>query len=196
MPGRATSSLRAARAPTYRSHVPSSRPTKRATNRFSANFADDDDDGMEEDQGGLRADELEQWAKSTGTGLVVPTGWSFKTVDAAKPTDAEAVAAEPSKVLFNCLSSERSDFAHKSAFIRVLRTRRNDGEMNWWRSWWEANLSGQILSLVQGLRYCRRCRQDHSSRQLVPESRPRSEVLNHRWPAPAVFLKSINTAAP
>ncbi|KAG8983842.1 hypothetical protein FRB90_005702, partial [Tulasnella sp. 427] len=74
MPGRATSSFRAGRAPTFRTHVPSSRPT----NKFSANFADDeDDDGMQEESASLTPAELSKWVERGGGGFEVPTGFSF-----------------------------------------------------------------------------------------------------------------------
>ncbi|KAG8886477.1 hypothetical protein FRB97_002988 [Tulasnella sp. 331] len=86
MPGRPTSSLRSARAPTFRSHMPSSRPTKKSSNRFSANFADEDDDeGMTEDKTALSPDDLTAWAKSKGAGLEVPAGWNFNIT---VPTEA------------------------------------------------------------------------------------------------------------
>lgn len=85
MPGRPTSSLRSARAPTFRSHMPSSRPAKKATNRFSANFADEDEEeGMVEDKTALSPDDLTAWAKSKGAGLEVPAGWNFNLATPAK----------------------------------------------------------------------------------------------------------------
>ncbi|KAG9049624.1 hypothetical protein FS837_009714 [Tulasnella sp. UAMH 9824] len=74
MPGRATSSLRAGRAPAFRTHVPSSRPT----NKFSAKFVDDDDDdSMQEESASLTPAELSKWVERGGGGLEVPTGFSF-----------------------------------------------------------------------------------------------------------------------
>ncbi|KAG9015005.1 hypothetical protein FRB94_007077 [Tulasnella sp. JGI-2019a] len=93
MPGRPTSSLRSARAPTFRSHMPSSRPTKKSTNRFSANFADEDEEGtMEEEKTALSPDDLTAWAKSRGAGLEVPAGWNFN--NAAPKTNTGDQKAE------------------------------------------------------------------------------------------------------
>lgn len=101
MPGRPTSSLRAAgRVPTYKAHAPSSKSTKRASNRFSANFADDDDEEVPEvEKRGLKADDLASWAKTVGAGLEVPAGWSFKKDnDRTHQPDITNATAQPPKV--------------------------------------------------------------------------------------------------
>ncbi|KAG8962524.1 hypothetical protein FRC03_004162 [Tulasnella sp. 419] len=94
MPGRNTSSLRAGREKTFRSHAPSSRPT----NRFSAKFDDEDDvDAMEEEKSesaSLTAEELAKWSSRGGGTLEIPAGFKFteapKTVKV--PSDKEKKA--------------------------------------------------------------------------------------------------------
>ncbi|KAG8905128.1 hypothetical protein FRB99_000640 [Tulasnella sp. 403] len=96
MPGRPTSSLRSGRAPAYRTHVPSSRPT----NRFSAKFLDDDDgDAMDNDTASLSPAELSKWAEKGTGALEVPAGFSF---------DFGAKAAE-SKALADLKEKEKRD---------------------------------------------------------------------------------------
>lgn len=116
MPGRATSSLRAGRAPAFRTHVPSSRPT----NKFSAKFVDDDDDdSMQEESASLTPAELSKWVERGGGGLEVPTGFSFdfsksvtppvqpKPQDSAPVSDDAKKAAEKREALIKALRGDK-----------------------------------------------------------------------------------------
>ncbi|KAG8956536.1 hypothetical protein FRC04_000014 [Tulasnella sp. 424] len=113
MPGRATSSLRAGRAPVFRTHVPSSRPT----NKFSAKFVDDDDDdGMQEESASLTPAELSKWVERGGGGLEVPTGFSF---DFSKPATTQT-QSKPQESKSASDDTKKAD-EKREALIKALR---------------------------------------------------------------------------